>query len=177
MSQLEKAKKPRTQKQIEATEKLVARNKQKRAEKLALKNNPVPDTTAVEVAESPSINEVVPDSPSINDLVPDKTESPSINDLVITKPKRKYVKKPKPPPEPEPEPEPEPDKTESPSINDKTESPSINDKTDSDKHYSNYLSDHSDSLSDSYSDDEIPIIQKPPPVKKMLKVPRRFRVN
>ena len=155
MSQLEKAKKPRTQKQIEATEKLVARNKQKRAEKLALKNNPVPDTTAVEVAESPSINEVVPDSPSINDLV-------------ITKPKRKYVKKPKPPPEPEPEPEPEPDKTES---------PSINDKTDSDKHYSNYLSDHSDSLSDSYSDDEIPIIQKPPPVKKMLKVPRRFRVN
>ena len=167
MSQLEKAKKPRTQKQIEATEKLVARNKQKRAEKLALKNNPVPDTTAVEVVESPSINEVVPDSTSINEVVPevvpDKTESPSINDLVITKPKRKYVKKPKPPPEP-PEPEPEPDKPEP-------------EKTDSDKHYSNYLSDHSDSLSDSYSDDEIPIIQKPPPVKKMLKVPRRFRVN
>ena len=169
MSQLEKAKKPRTQKQIEATEKLVARNKQKRAEKLALKNNPVPDTTAVEVVESPSINEVVPDSTSINEVVPEVVpDSTSINEVVITKPKRKYVKKPKPPPEPEPEPEPEPDKTES---------PSINDKTDSDKHYSNYLSDHSDSLSDSYSDDEIPIIQKPPPVKKMLKVPRRFRVN
>ena len=123
MSELEKTKKPRTQKQIEATEKLVARNKQKRADKLALKNNPVPDTTAIE--DSTSINE---------EVVPDE-----------------YVKKPKPPPEPEPEPEPE-------------------------KHYSNYVSDHSDSLSESYSDDEI-LIQKPPPVKKSLKVPRRFRVN
>lgn len=151
MSELEKTKKPRTQKQIEATEKLVARNKQKRADKLALKNNPVPDTTAIE--DSTSINEVVPDE-VVPDEVPEVVHEvvpEVVPEVVITKPKRKYVKKPKPPPEPEPEPEPE-------------------------KHYSNYVSDHSDSLSESYSDDEI-LIQKPPPVKKSLKVPRRFRVN
>ena len=41
MSSLEKPKKPRTEKQIAATEKLVAANKLKREAKLALKNKPV----------------------------------------------------------------------------------------------------------------------------------------
>ena len=41
MSELEKPKKPRTEKQIAATEKLVAANKLKREAKLALKNKPV----------------------------------------------------------------------------------------------------------------------------------------
>ena len=154
-SVLEKPKRVRTQKQIDATAKLVASNKLKREAKKAdaLKNNnptSVAVVAPVPVAvETPPV--VVEDVP-----VPPVVEAPPPVVVEVKKPKRKYTKKVKEVPPPKP-----------------ITPPPI--------HYPNYVQDEESDYTSS-DDDSLPepkgvSLESDPVPMQYFKLPRRYRVH
>jgi len=152
-SVLEKPKRVRTQKQIDATAKLVASNKLKREAKKAeeLKNN-APTPVAV-VAPVPVV-EVPP--PVVEDVpVPPVVEAPPPVVVEVKKPKRKYTKKVKEVPPPKP-----------------ATPPPI--------HYTNYVKDEESdytSSDDSLQDVKGVSLESDPVPMQYFKLPRRYRVH
>ena len=153
-SVLEKPKRVRTQKQIDATAKLVASNKLKREAKKAeeLKNN-APTPVAV-VAPVPVVE--VPPPVVVEDVpVPPVVEAPPPVVVEVKKPKRKYTKKVKEVPPPKP-----------------ATPPPI--------HYTNYANDEESDYTS--SDDSLPEVkgvslESDPVPMQYFKLPRRYRVH
>jgi len=155
-SVLEKPKRVRTQKQIDATAKLVASNKLKREAKKAeeLKNTVVINHAPVAVVPPVPVVEVPP--PVVEDVpVPPVVEAPPPVVVEVKKPKRKYTKKVKEVPPPKP-----------------ATPPPI--------HYPNYVQDEESDYTS--SDDSLPDVkgvslESDPVPMQYFKLPRRYRVH
>lgn len=160
-SVLEKPKRVRTQKQIDATAKLVASNKLKREAKKAdaLKNTVVINHAPTPLAVDPSVPVVVdvPVPPVVEDVpVPPVVEETPPVVVEVKKPKRKYTKKVKELPPPKP-----------------ATPPPI--------HYTNYTNDEESDYTSS-DDGSLPepkgvSLQSDPVPMQYFKLPRRYRVH
>ena len=156
-SVLEKPKRVRTQKQIDATAKLVASNKLKREAKKAeeLKNTVVINhATPTPVAVVPPVPVVVETPPVVVEETPPVPDLPPVV-VEVKKPKRKYTKKIKEVPPPKP-----------------ITPPPI--------HYPNYAQEESDYTSS--DDSSLPepkgvSLQSDPVPMQYFKLPRRYRVH